>query len=98
MENEVSMQTKTDTGGIIAALAQMAPETLIDETALSGIFNRCPTSIKRAVRRQELPRPVKLFGKPTWTARAVLDHLNRRLEAAKRDADRLEKRISQLSA
>jgi len=91
-------QCKTmDRNGVIAALAELPPETLIDEAGLARIFDRHPVSIKRAIRRGELPPGVRLFGKPTWTARAVLDHLNRRLEEAKRDRERLERRISQLS-
>jgi hypothetical protein len=84
--------------GVIAALAELPPEALIDEAGLARIFGRCAKSVGRAVRRGELPRPVRLFGRPTWTARVVLDHLNARLEAAKRDAERLERRISQLAS
>jgi hypothetical protein len=84
--------------GIIAALAEFPPEALIDETALGRIFARCPKTIRRAVARGELPRPVRLFGKSTWTARAVLDHLAARLDTAQREAEKLNRRISQLSA
>jgi len=90
--------TMNDETGIIAALAELPPEALIDEAALARIFGRCAKSIKRAVRRGELPRPVRLFGRPTWTARAVLGHVNKRLEAAKREAERLGRRISELRA
>ena len=89
-------QAKTD--GVIRALAELPPDALIDEQALARIFGRCQTSVRRAVRRGELPRPVKMFGRPTWTARAVLDHIGKRLEAKKQEAQRLERRISQLSA
>ena len=89
------MQNTTDR--IIAALAEMPADAIVDETELGRIFNRHPVSIKRAVRRGELPPGVRLFGKQTWTARAVLDHLNRRLEEAKKDAERLAKRISALT-
>ena len=96
MSMESATQTKSE--GVIRALAEMPPETIIDEAALARVFGRCTTSIRRAVARGELPRPVRLFGKRTWTAKVVLDHLAARLEAAKRDAERLERRISQLSA
>ena len=88
----------TDQSGIVAILAEMPPEAIIDEAGLARIFGRHPVSIKRAVKRHELPPGVRLFGKPTWTARAVLDHLNHRLEAAKRDKERLQRRISELSS
>jgi hypothetical protein len=90
--------TQTESDGIIAALAELPPDALIDEAGLMRIFGRCAKSIKRAVTRNELPRPVRLFGKPTWTAGAILSHLNSRLDEAKKDAERLAKRISQLSA
>ena len=89
---------KTDHTGVIAALAEMPADTIIDEAGLSRIFHRHPVSIKRAIVRGELPRGVRLFGKQTWTARAVLDHLSQRLEAAQKDAERLQRRISQLSS
>jgi hypothetical protein len=87
-----------DTTGIIAALAELPPEALIDEAALARIFGRCLKSIKRAIGRGELPPGVRLFGKTTWTAKVLLDHLDKRLEAAKREREQLSRRISQLSA
>lgn len=90
--------TEHTTNGIIEQLAAMSPDAIIDETALAGIFGRHPVSIKRAIRRGELPPGVRLFGKPSWTVRALLDHLNQRLEAAKKDADRLRRRISTLES
>ncbi len=88
--------TKVKTERVITDLAELPPETVIDEAALARIFQCCPKSIKRAVKRKELPRSVKLLGKPTWTARVVSDHLTARLEAAKREAERLERKISEL--
>jgi hypothetical protein len=87
---------KAAPGGIIAVLAEMPADALIDEAALAGIFRRCPTSIKRAIRRGELPPGVRLFGRPTWTARAILDHLERRLDEARKDRERTQRRISAL--
>ena len=88
----------TDETGIISTLAELPPEAIIDEATLARIFHRHPVSIKRSIRRGELPSGVRLFGKPTWTARAILDHINRRLDAAKKERERLERKLSQLSA
>ena len=44
----------------------------------------CRETIKRAVERGELPRPVRLMGKNTWTAGAIVRHLEARLEAEAR--------------
>jgi predicted DNA-binding transcriptional regulator AlpA len=68
----------------------------LDERALAAMFNRCLTTIKRAVARGELPRPVRLLGRPVWLAGAVLEHLAKRLEAAKREAAQDAARISRL--
>ena len=95
---ETTDHKATDPTGIVATLAEMPGDALIDEAGLAGIFHRHPVSIKRAIRRGELPAGVRLFGKQTWTAKAVLDHLNHRLEEAKKDAERLQRRISQLAS
>jgi hypothetical protein len=39
-----------------------------------------------------------LFGAPVWTVRALREHMTRRLEEAKKQAEQLQKRISQMSA
>jgi len=84
--------------GTISALADLAPEAIIDEAALARIFGKHPVSIKRAIRRGELPPGVRMFGKPTWTAKAILDHLNARLETARKARERTERRISALAS
>ncbi len=89
-------RTMDDTG-VITVLAEMPADTLIDEVRLARIFNRHPVSIKRAIQRGELPPGVRLLGKPTWTAGVVLDHMRRRLDKAKENAERLERRIAELS-
>jgi len=97
MEDSMNQYKTVDHNGIIAALAELPPDALIDEAALARIFNRHPVSIKRAIRRRELPPSVRLLGRQTWTAKVVLDHLTARLEQAKTDVDRLQRRISQFS-
>jgi hypothetical protein len=39
-----------------------------------------------------------LFGEPVWTVQALRDHMNRRLETAKKEAEQLARRISQNGA
>jgi hypothetical protein len=84
--------------GIIHVLAELPPDAIIDEVALAEIFHRHPVSIRRAVGRGELPPPVRLFGQRTWTARAILSHLDERLEAARQNRERTAARISRLLA
>jgi len=79
--------------GIVKELGELAREAIIDKGALARMFNRCPTSIERAVDRGELPAPVKIMGKARWTAGAILDHIDARLkhetEKAAKERERL---------
>ena len=69
---------------MIAFLGELGPGALITEEGMSNLFDRNPTSVKRAVERGELPPPCRLFGSNAWTARSVIDHIENRLaEAAK---------------
>ena len=76
---------------------ELPPGAILEEEAVARMFNRHPASVKRAVERGELPPPVRLFGKPAWTAGAILAHMDARLAAAKREAEREAARISRLS-
>jgi hypothetical protein len=55
-------------------------------------------SVKRAVERGELPPSIRLFGEPVWTAGALLEHLSKRLDAAKKETEQLQKKINNFSA
>jgi len=69
----------------------------LDERALAGLFQCCPTTIKRAVQRGELPAPVRMFGRPMWTAGRIVEHVTARLETAQKEAEREAQRLSRLS-
>lgn len=93
------MQGQTDSNeGIIRELGDLPPDAVIAEVAMAKMFDRHKVSIKRAVERGELPPSVRLFGEPVWTVRALREHLSKRLEAAKKEAEQLQRRISQMSA
>ena len=83
--------------GIVKDLGELPSGAILEEEAVARMFNRHPVSIKRAVERGELPPPVRMFGKPCWTVGAILTHLEKRLEAAKREAEKEAARISRLS-
>ena len=70
---------------------------IITEEALARIFRRHQVSIKRAVQRGEFPPPTRLLGGPVWTVAAILRHIEERLEAAKREAEKEAARIARLS-
>jgi hypothetical protein len=84
--------------GIIRELGDLPAEAVISEQALAKIFDRHRVSIKRAVERGELPPSIRLFGEPVWTVKALRDHLAERLDAARKESEQLQKRISQFSA
>jgi hypothetical protein len=83
---EASDQQTPD--GIVKELGELPSGAILEEEAVARIFGRHSASVKRAVERGELPPSVRLFGKPTWTAGAILAHLDARLEAAKREAEK----------
>jgi hypothetical protein len=93
---EATVEEKLDLG-IVRELGDLSPDTVIGEEALAKMFGRHRVSIKRAVQRQELPPPIRLFGQPVWTVQALREHLSRRLQAAQREAEQLQRRISQNS-
>lgn len=76
------------TMGVVRGLADLPADALLDAAALAGMFGKCKKSIFRAVDRRELPAPVTMFGKATWTAGAVREHLARRQADAIRAAER----------
>jgi len=96
---EAVVQTAEETpGGIVEALGELSPGAILAEEQVARIFGRHPVSVKRAVKRGELPPPTRLFGKPVWTAGAILAHLDARLEAAKREAEREAARLARHSS
>jgi len=84
-------------GGVWRELGDLPSGAIISEEALARIFGRHPVSIKRAVQRGELPPPTRLLGGPVWTVGAILNHVEGRLEAARKDAERTERKLRELS-
>ena len=80
------IEEPTAHSGIIAALGELGDGALVTEKGLAGIVGCKPVSIRRAVQRGELPAPIKMFGKHTWTVGAIVRHVETRLEEAAREA------------
>jgi hypothetical protein len=55
---------------------------------LETLFDICDDTVTRAHKRGDLPAPVTLFGKNVWTIEAILQHMARRLEEARIQAER----------
>jgi hypothetical protein len=83
--------------GVIAALGEMKPGAVITEEGVANLFNRCTASVKRAVQRGELPPPCRLFGSNAWTVGVLVGHIERRLQEAAAEAQRLAAKIRKLN-
>ena len=77
-------------GSVITRLAELPPEAHLDIAALARILGRHRKSVERAVRRGELPPPIRLFGQGVWLVGYVLKHFQQRQEAAVKRAERRE--------
>lgn len=85
------------TKGIVSDLGRLGASSIITEDGVAEMFNRHPASVKRAVKRGELPRPCRLFGKNTWTVGALIRHIEDRLALEAKEAERMAMKIRRLS-
>ena len=86
LENKEKLANNTEFPGIIAILGDLGQGALINEKGLAVLFNCHPLSIRRAVNRGELPVPIRMLGKRTWTVGAIIRHVEGRLKDAAREA------------
>lgn len=90
-------ETGRAAGGLcVDRLGSLPSGTILDERALAAMFGCSTATIKRAVQRSELPAPVRMFGRPVWTAGAILRHVEARLVEAQKVAERDAERFSRL--
>lgn len=89
-ETNVTQDAASDLPGVFATIGRLPPGSLITEEGLAGILDKCTASIKAAVKRGELPWPVRLMGKNTWTAGAIVRHHEARLDSEARKFSRLK--------
>lgn len=85
-----------NSGGIVRELGELPSWTIVNEEGLAQMLGRCRHTIKRAVKRGELPPPIKFMGKPRWTVGAILKHFEERLEESKKEKERQKKKIREL--
>ena len=55
---------------------------------LEALFDICDDTVTRAYKRGDIPPPIRLFGCNAWTIEAIQQHLARRLEEARVQAER----------
>jgi len=80
--------------GVFTAIGELRDDTVIQEQGLAALFKKCPKSIRRAVKRGELPPPVRVMGKPMWTVGHIRKHIQGRLDHAAHEAAQLAKRLA----
>ena len=83
--------------GVIAELGELGAGALVTEQGLAALFDRHESSVKRAVERGELPPPVRMFGQSTWTAGVLVQHIEKRLEHAAKEAERIRNKVVKLA-
>jgi len=95
-----AVEIEADAGGEeigIRALAKMPADTILDLAQTAAVFGKCPMSIKRAVWRGELPKPIKLFRRQVFYAGHILEHLRHRLNEAAAKAEKERRRLAQVT-
>ena len=98
--NSENVETQFELGhlpGIIALLGELKPGAIITAEGMAQLFKRHAASVKRAVQRGELPAPYRLFGSDSWNVGAIVQHFEHRQEEAAKDAERMARKIAQLS-
>lgn len=66
--------------GFPRSLGNLPPTELINVVGLAKILGRCKKSIERAIRRGELPPPIKMMGRHTWSVQQLNDHFQKRID------------------
>jgi hypothetical protein len=61
---------------------------LLTTQDLQASFEVCDETVHNAVKRGDLPPPVKLFGRNVWSVESLQQHLKQRLEMARVQAER----------
>ena len=82
--------------GVIAALGELQSGAVVTEEGVARLFGRCPTSVKRAVARGELPPPTRIFGSSAWTVGVLVGHFEKRLKEAAEAKAAVERKLRQL--
>ena len=82
--------------GVITELGDVPRCAIVFEDALTGNFDRCPASIKRAVGRGQIPEPMRIFGKNAWLVDVLLQHSEALHQEGARDRAERDRKIGTL--
>ena len=84
--------------GVIAVLGQLGPGAVVTEEGLAKLFQRHASSVKRAIRRGELPPPTRIFGGNAWTVGCLVRHFESRQSDAAKEREREPRRLAELTS
>jgi predicted DNA-binding transcriptional regulator AlpA len=74
-------------------IAELPESALLDESALADVLGVSKRTIRRMVRRFELPPPIRFAGRSTWICGRVLSHIKKMAEDAATTAEKNKSRI-----
>ena len=83
-------------GDVIRGLGELGAGAVVSVHALARMFGKHPESVRRAVRRGELPPPIRLFGHDQWTVGYLVGFLDRRQEEAETEKAHLKQTTERL--
>jgi hypothetical protein len=83
-QEEPTEQLKDTTKDVIVEIAMLPRGAIISEAGLARMLGKCRDSIRNAEERGELPRHFRWFGKPSWIAGLLTDHLEELQKAESR--------------
>lgn len=94
-DDEISTDPGSRSMGVVTGIADLPGNAYIDSKELGRLIGRCKKSIQRAVRRGELPPPVKFMGRHVWLVKTILDHFEERQRAACQQMKQRQTRLKQ---
>jgi hypothetical protein len=83
--------------GICVELSKLPDGATISIEALAKIIGRHPTNIRLAIKRGELPPPVKFLGRNVWTSGTIVRHIEARLKKAREDMEKESRKLRRLA-
>ncbi len=81
-----NIETSFEKTGVLTALGLLEPGALVTDVGLARLFGRDRATIRRMIQRGEIPTPIRMMGKPTWTVGSIRKHIEDRLSKAAEDA------------
>ena len=75
---------------VVYELGQLPPETFVTQQYVATIFGRSALSVRRAIQKNELPPPIRMFNDRGWFVRHLIRHLDLRFDAQLKERNHLK--------